>query len=135
MATLETALIAGASAVGGWFALRRLHDWDPDGDRLGEVVARTGSGAADLLGKVVEGTGGVVAITVRTGGHMAAKTAGAVVGGAEVVAYKVVPGVGGSDGEGADAPAEEEAPATPAKKKAAKKPAAKKSAKKSAAKK
>ena len=96
MAALETALVGGAGVVGGWFVLRRLRGWDPDGQRLGDIVARTGSGAADLLGKVAEGTGGAVGMTVRAGGQLTAKTAGAVIGGAEAVTFKVVPGLGGS---------------------------------------
>ncbi len=95
MAALETALVGGAGVVGGWFVLRRLRGWNPDGQRLGDLVARTGSGTADLLGRVAEGTGGVVGMTVRAGGQLTAKTAGAVVGGAEAVTFKVVPGLGG----------------------------------------
>ncbi|MDH3681686.1 MAG: hypothetical protein OEV40_17255 [Acidimicrobiia bacterium] len=103
MAVLETTLVGGASALGGWLVLRRLHQWDPKGDRAGEVVARAGIGAADLVGEVVEGAAHIVAEAIRGSGQLTAKTAGVTVATAGAVAYKVVPGLGGSDTDDAEA--------------------------------
>jgi hypothetical protein len=139
MGALETTLIGGAAAVGGWFAWKRLHEWSAEGAGAGHVIARTGTTVSSQLGRATELTGVVAGGAIRTSGELVAKGVGLTVSTAGTVANKVVPGRAPTTSK----PAADGAPVTttatketPTKKTAAKKTAAKKTvAKKTVAKK
>ncbi len=144
MGVLETTLIGGAAAVGGWFAWKKLNDWNPEGSGAGDTIARTGTSVSNQLGRVTEWTGGVAGDAVRTSGELVAKGAGLGVSTAGAVVAKVVPGrtksapdVSASADETPTATATSTATSatkkSPAKKSAAKKSAAKKTPAKKAA--
>ena len=140
MGALETTLIGGAAAVGGWFAWKKMHDWNPEGSGAGDAIARTGTTVSNQLGRMTELTGVVAGGAIRTSGELVAKGAGLTVSTAGAVATKVVPGRTKTAPEtsksAADGPAAASPTSTTAKKTTAKKTTAKKStAKKTTAKK
>ena len=92
MGVLETALIGGAAAAGGWLIWKRVNDTDLRGAGAGELVARVGTGVADQVGSVTETSGRVAGAIIRGGGGLAARTAGATVSVAGAVVSKVTPG-------------------------------------------
>lgn len=139
MGALETTLIGGAVAAGGWFVWKRMHEWSPDG--AGASIARTGTSVANQLGRVTEVSGSIAGGAVRTTGEVAAKTAGLTVSTAGAVATKLVPGARKTPSSDADTASDtpttgstEPTPAPKAKKRTTKKRAAtKRTAKKAAA--
>ncbi len=141
MGAIETTLIGGVAAVGGWFAWKKMHEWSPDGAGAGDAIARNGTNVSNQLGRVTEWTGVVAGGAIRTGGELVAKGAGLTVGTAGAVVSKAVPGRP-KRAEQSATPVVEPPPAErsfaekgPAKTTAAKKTAAKKTAaKKTAAK-
>ena len=114
MAVLQ-GLAVGVGALGGWMVWRRLHEWEPEGDSLGESFARTGMDAADRVGALAEDTAdavaGVMADAIRIGGEVTAKSVGVTVHTVGSLAAKVRP----ASDDGATEPA---APKAPAEKKA-----------------
>ena len=146
MGVVETTLVGGAVAVGGWFLVKRMNGWDPQG--AGAAVARGGTKVTDQLGRVTETTGKVAGSAIRGGGQLSAKSAGlavSTVGAVATTAGRAVPGVGRKASKTSTASAapvaastdtSEVSPTRPAKKAPAKKaPAKKATAKKTAAKK
>ncbi len=139
MGVLETTLIGGAAAVGGWFAWKKMHDWNPEGSGAGDAIARTGTTVSNQLGRMTELTGVVAGGAIRTSGELVAKGAGLTVSTAGAVATKVVPGRTKTAPEtsksAADGPAASPTSTTAKKTIAKKTPAKKSTAKKATAKK
>ncbi len=117
MGVLETTLIGGAAAVGGWFAWKKMHDWNPEAAGAGDAIARTGTTVSNQLGRATELTGVVAGGAIRTGGELVAKGAGLTVSTAGAVVTKVVPGRDGGRSGAATPPTA--APSTPTAKKTA----------------
>lgn len=82
---LMSALAAVGAGVGGYYLWRRFRDWEPSGDRPGEVIARTGIEATEKVSDFA-------ADAVKFTGELTSKTVGTSVNAIDDVVSKVMPG-------------------------------------------